>query len=211
VNTAVASRIAAASGDAGALLALAIELAQENARLAGHAAALEEAETERKAKQNARVRKHRNVTSRDETLQSVTERCVTGEAEDSPPAPMVSLINPSFPPPPPLPAERTIVRTPRAGPHSPGVEAVVSHYVGRFPKRRPGDRERRLIAKHLGTYTAEELCEAIDGNADDDWAKDKGKHELTWTLRDNGQIDTYRAKAERTEVKLDGNGWFAAS
>jgi hypothetical protein len=75
----VAARIAAASGDAGALLALAIELAQENARLAGHAVALEQARTEweaaeaaRKSGQAERTRRHRNAVQRDVTLQPVT-------------------------------------------------------------------------------------------------------------------------------------------
>ena len=85
----------------------------------------------------------------------------------------------------------------------------MEHYVRRHPKRRPGEKDRKLIARHLATYSVEELCEAIDGNADDSWAQDKGKHELSWVLRDNGHIDTYRAKAEQPAVKLDGNGWFA--
>jgi hypothetical protein len=89
------------------------------------------------------------------------------------------------------------------------VELVVAHYRLRHPHRRPGEKDRKLIARQLGTYTVAELCAAIDGNADDEWAQRTGKHELTWVLRDNGQIDTYRAKAETPIVALDGNGWFA--
>lgn len=70
----------------------------------------------------------------------------------------------------------------------------MAHYVRCFPKRRPGGKDRSLIARHLATYTPAELCEAIDGNAADEWALRTGKHELSWVLRDNGQIDTYRAK-----------------
>ena len=88
------------------------------------------------------------------------------------------------------------------------IDRVVSHYVSRHPKRRPGEKDRKLIARHLGTYTAEELCEAIDGNADDDWARGIGKHELTWVLRDNGQIDTYRERAQKAAPKIV-DGWFA--
>jgi hypothetical protein len=89
------------------------------------------------------------------------------------------------------------------------VELVVAHYRQLHPKRRPGGRDRTLIARHLATYSPAELCEALEGNATDEWAQRTGKHELSWVLRDNGQIDTYRAKAEQPVVKLDGKGWFA--
>lgn len=91
--TDVASRIASSAGDPAALLALAIELAQENARLNGQVAALEQHEADRKAAQAERQRRHRHVVSRDVTLPSVTERDVTSEPP-SPPAPF-----PSFPEP----------------------------------------------------------------------------------------------------------------
>lgn len=94
--TDVAARIAAAAGDASALLSLAIELANENARLAGHAAALEEAEEERKASQAARKRKQRHGTSRDVTGQSVTERDSAGQ-DGTPPSPSPSLLPPTPP------------------------------------------------------------------------------------------------------------------
>lgn len=97
--TDMAARIAAAtaSGDVQGLAALAIELAQENSRLAGHAAALEEAEAARKAKQNARVRRHRNVTQRDETLHPVTERDATLRNGTPPSPPSPSLLSPTPP------------------------------------------------------------------------------------------------------------------
>jgi hypothetical protein len=88
------------------------------------------------------------------------------------------------------------------------IDRVVSYYVSRHPKRRPGEKDRKLIARHLTTYTADELCEAIDGNADDEWAQKTGKHELGWVLRDNGQIDTYRDKAQKGVPKIV-DGWFA--
>jgi hypothetical protein len=88
------------------------------------------------------------------------------------------------------------------------VDRVVQHYVSRHPKRRPGEKDRKLIARHLGTYTAAELCEAIDGNADDEWATRTGKHELSWTLRDNGQIDNYREKGTKALPEIR-DGWFA--
>ena len=84
----------------------------------------------------------------------------------------------------------------------------MAHYTQRHPKRRPGEKDRKLIARQLGTYSVAELCEAIDGNADDEWAQRTGKHELTWVFRDNGQIDTYRQKATVGAVQIV-DGWFA--
>jgi hypothetical protein len=97
--------------------------------------------------------------------------------------------------------------TSRTSPSRADVETVVAHYVRRHPKRRPGGKDRKLIERHLATYSPAELCEAIDGNADDEWAQRTGKHELTWVLRDNGQIDTYRAKADTPAVAIK-DGWF---
>lgn len=93
----MAARISAAAGDASALLSLAIELAQENARLAGHAAALEQAELARKEKQNARTIKHRNVAQRDAALLAVTVRDVTACNGEPPSPPSPSLLPPEPP------------------------------------------------------------------------------------------------------------------
>lgn len=99
-NVEFSSRIAAASGDAGALLALAIELSNENARLSAEAATLQAISDERKKKQAERTRRHRNAPSRSVTLQGVTECDVVS------PSPQVSSsfptphITPSFPPTP---------------------------------------------------------------------------------------------------------------
>jgi hypothetical protein len=95
------------------------------------------------------------------------------------------------------------------------VDHVVRHFVTRHPRRRPGEKDRKLIARHLRTYTPRELCDAIDGNAGDEWAQRVGKHELSWTLRDNGKIDDYRAKAERITGdaeritdEIESTGWL---
>ena len=75
-------------------------------------------------------------------------------------------------------------------------DRVLAHYVSVHRKRRPGERERKIIRRALKEgYSAEDLCEAIDGNARDAWAIPKHKHELSWTLRDNGHIDNHRAMA----------------
>jgi hypothetical protein len=95
----IASRIAAAAGDAERLLVIAIELANENANLAGHAAALEHAEVVRKDAQAERKRRQRHGQSRDVTGQSVTSQDVPATV---PPSPSSSFpephITPSSPP-----------------------------------------------------------------------------------------------------------------
>lgn len=143
----VATRIATAtaSGDVAGLSALAIELAQENSRLAGHASALEHHEAERKAAQAARKRRQRHGTSQDVAGQGGTERDGMG-----PPPPQVSpsfptpLITPSFPPaplPPQAPQgeeeEKLHDRAPEAWPvivrFLEGKEAVARRaWIGRF-------------------------------------------------------------------------------
>ena len=80
--TDVAARIAAAAGDASALLSLAIELANENARLAGHAAALEDADRARKQAAADKKYRQRHGLSRDVPGQSGT----SGDSEGPPPA-----------------------------------------------------------------------------------------------------------------------------
>lgn len=107
----------------------------------------------------------------------------------------------------PSPAERAAIKT--------AVDFVVAKYLERHPRRRPGEADRGLIARRLASYTARELAEAIDGNADDDWAQQTGKHELSWTLRNNGNIDNYRMKfaagargAEQLAETVQRTGWF---
>lgn len=83
----LAGRIAAAAGDPGALLALAIELSNENARLEHAVESLVQADADRRAKQARRTRRSRGqepappehpcVPSRDDTLRNVTQRDVT--------------------------------------------------------------------------------------------------------------------------------------
>lgn len=125
----MAAQIAAATaaGDVAGLATLAIQLANENARLAGHAAALEEAERARKEKQNDRVRRHRNVTQRDVTLPSVTQRDVTEQGVTSSPSSPPSLLSPTPPnnssPPSPPP------RVPRPRAARPAAESWVAEGV----------------------------------------------------------------------------------
>lgn len=102
----VAARIAAAAGDASALLSLAIELANENARLAGHAAALEEAERERKRAAADKKYRQRHGVSRDVPGQEGTSGDIGGPSSPSSPPSLLPPTPPnnSSPSSPPSPA-----------------------------------------------------------------------------------------------------------
>jgi hypothetical protein len=146
----VASRIAAASGDAGQLLALAIELANENARLAGHAAALEEAEAMRKEAQAERKRRQRHGTSRDVTGRSVTERDSAGPSSPSSPPSLLSPTPPnnSSPPSPPPRARRAVPARP-SGPSwvAEGVNLWAS-IIGAVPPGEFGKSLKPMVDLH---------------------------------------------------------------
>jgi hypothetical protein len=150
------------------LLALAIELAQENASLAERAAGLEAAEVERKAKQNRRVRRHRhggdgNVTSRDETLQSVTQRVVTDGN--------VSERDATAPPPP---APSLLPPTPPNNPSSPPTPTAQP-----TPARAVEPEETRLLARV--PEAAEVVTRLLDGFA--------GVQRTSWVGRLHGLLD----------------------
>ena len=74
-------------------------------------------------------------------------------------------------------------------------EAVLAHYKRRHPHRKPERDPKALkcIANALADYDADELCKAIDGNADDPWHREKRKHDLTYVLRSPGKIDEFVA------------------
>lgn len=76
-------------------------------------------------------------------------------------------------------------------------EAVIAHFLTVHPSRRRGAKDQRTAARALGYgYTVTELREAIDGNARDPWHVEKGKHELSYVLRNVELIDGFRARAE---------------
>jgi hypothetical protein len=76
------------------------------------------------------------------------------------------------------------------------IESVASHYTSRHPemhRQAEGGKGRVKIKTRLGQYTVEQLCEAIDGNADDSWHVDRRKHDLEYVLRDVEHVDQFIA------------------
>jgi uncharacterized protein YdaU (DUF1376 family) len=83
------------------------------------------------------------------------------------------------------------------------VQGVLDYYLSLHPRRRIGPKDRKAVAAALTMgYSATELAEAIEGNAKDDWHREKHKHELPYVLRDTGKIDDFRAKAEAAKQPL---------
>jgi hypothetical protein len=99
-------------------------------------------------------------------------------------------------------------RAPRETPPPADVNAVIDHYRHRYPKRRPGGRESKLVVRALQLgYAPADLCEAIDGNAEDPWHIARAKHDLGYVLRDAGKIDDFRAMREAASAPLvDADG-----
>ena len=74
------------------------------------------------------------------------------------------------------------------------IEAVLEHYRGKHPKRRPGNaKDISAIKRALKVYSVDEIRAAIDGNAGDAWHMEHAKNELTYVLRDSGKIDQFIA------------------
>ena len=72
---------------------------------------------------------------------------------------------------------------------------MLEHYLTLHPRRRPSEKDKALIERRLATYSPDELCEALSGNANDDWHRQRSLHALEYVLRDNGKIDGFREKA----------------
>jgi hypothetical protein len=75
-------------------------------------------------------------------------------------------------------------------------QRVLDHYRARHPKRRVTSKSVGIVRRALGFgYSSDELCAAVDGNADDLWHVERQKHELSYVLRDEEHIDGFCDKA----------------
>lgn len=76
------------------------------------------------------------------------------------------------------------------------VERVVAYYCAVHPKRKViGDKPRALIRKGLENFSAADLCAAIDGNANDEWHRERRKYELSYVLRNAEKISEFLDKS----------------
>lgn len=94
---------------------------------------------------------------------------------------------------------------------TPDEQRVLEHYQHCHPRRRLSEKSVAIVRKALGRgYSADDLCEAIDGNAFDPWHREKRKHELSYVLRDEEHIDGFRANAEPVQPIVDEFGVLTA-
>jgi 5-methylcytosine-specific restriction endonuclease McrA len=89
---------------------------------------------------------------------------------------------------------------------------VLDHYRKVHPKRLRGDvpeKTQRLLRKALKHYTTADLCQAIDGNAGDQFCRDGNHMGLDLILRDADHIDRYMAKGAEPETVEMTDEWGA--
>lgn len=88
------------------------------------------------------------------------------------------------------------------------VARVLAAYVELHPRRKTtGDGPRRIVLARLKEFTADELIEALKGNAADPWHKEKSKHELGYVLRNVDKVNEFRAKYhQQANPRLIGVG-----
>ncbi len=80
---------------------------------------------------------------------------------------------------------------------------VLGHYRKVHPKRLRGavpEKTLRLLRKALKDYSPADLCQAIDGNAGDQFCRDGNHMGLDLILRDADHIDRYMAKGSAPET-----------
>lgn len=86
--------------------------------------------------------------------------------------------------------------------------AVLEYYRTVHPRRGPHDDPQvRKVRAALRSFSIDQLCRAIDGNAADAWHAERRKHELTYVLRDNDTISGFLDRfAQHTEPLVAGDG-----
>lgn len=84
-------------------------------------------------------------------------------------------------------------------------QRVLDHYRATHPRRGPADdKQVRVVRKALASFSVDQLCRAIDGNAGDPWHAERRKHELTYVLRDNDMVSGFIDRYEQQQAPLVG-------
>jgi hypothetical protein len=90
----------------------------------------------------------------------------------------------------------------------PRTAVVLSRYKELHPDSRLSLKTAsKVVRKAPEQYTAQELVEAVEGNAADSWHREQGKHELSYVLRNEEKIDQFREiKRRQLHPRLVGIG-----
>lgn len=82
---------------------------------------------------------------------------------------------------------------------------VFAHYALRHPRAGPPDDDRiKKVRKGLASFSVDEMKLAIDGNLEDAWCVQHGKHEITWIFRNNDNIAKAIQAYHRANATLVG-------
>jgi uncharacterized protein YdaU (DUF1376 family) len=80
----------------------------------------------------------------------------------------------------------------------PDVDRVLARYQQLQPLRKiVGAKPRGFVERGLKNFSADEVIEAIEGNAADPWCIEKGKHELSYILRDAEMISHFILRKQK--------------
>lgn len=86
-------------------------------------------------------------------------------------------------------------------------EIVLAFYLATHPRRKIDDSTaKRYIGKALKQFSAEDLKQAIRGNAQDEWHAERRKHELSYILRNTELISSFIEKSRPEELEVDADG-----
>lgn len=84
---------------------------------------------------------------------------------------------------------------------------VGAFYRATHPKRGPlDDEDYWLIRKRLVDFSPVQLEHAIKGNREDEWHRQRRKHELSYVLRTNGKVSEFIDRHDALNAPLVKNG-----
>lgn len=150
--------------------------------------------------EDGKMRNQRLQREREKQLAYSQSMSSNGKRGGRPPKPQESrglaAVKPDESTPSPTPSPKDLTT-------SADVRTVLDRFLALHPRRRIGKNDPKRVARALAFgYSAAELCEALEGNAADEWHVTQGKHELEYVLRNEGKIDDFRAKLEASRPKL---------
>lgn len=106
-----------------------------------------------------------------------------------------------------LPGSPAVPKQKKGGLSADG-QRVWDFYQALHPRARVDDKLAGRIRKALDSYSADDLCHAIQGCHEDDWHATKGKTDLAYILRDSNNVALFLAKYDANNAPLvgtDGN------
>lgn len=93
---------------------------------------------------------------------------------------------------PPTQTKSDAIRTTGAVAPTADERRVLDHFTTCHPRRKWGTKDVKLVRQRIAEgFSADQLCQAISGNAHDSWHQERRKHELSYVLRDAGMVSKF--------------------